>query len=482
MLFRRSTQPATCPSGVALLILCALAPAAIPSAAGAAATIPAARVHAGAQHAQRQTAGLPTPVFAGGGAVPALTLRAWGNTFGVTPGQPAPANGFNVEMLYASSTGGSGQRYFINGAFDSLSAIAANPAFTDVTNGRSFLYPYAGSPDYAIGSQLSNADMANYNTLQLSARGKPLIVPVVENPQALGFNLGPNSTLGSRSLTLSRQSYCGIFTGTISSWDNAQITADNGGVPVVSAPTTIDVVYRSDGSGTTFMLTDHLHDVCPPAGVPWNQGVGETFTVPSPVPPGSSFVAAKGGAAAVAAVENPIAGHGAISYLTAAQVQPLSPTGPPASLVINRAGYAIPPTAQGAYEAVRYGPFAAPPPGYPATNPNTYITNPAAADAYPIVGMVIMYFYGCYSFTDPTIYATAGFFTASLFPTFGGPPSSYDALAQANGVGQLPDLFKFQVLGQLFATQLVPQGGTCSQRADVKKARRLNARGLRAYL
>src|SRR5580704_11717291 len=193
MLLRRSIQPqAPRPGWAALLILCAATAAAVPSAAGAATTVPGARPHPGAQRVQRQTAGLPTPVFAGGGAVPALTLRAWGNTFGVTPGQPAPANGFNVEMLYASSTGGSGQRYFINGAFDTVSTIAANPVFTDVTNGRNFLYPYAGSPDYSIGSQLSNADMANYDTLQLATRGKPLIVPVVENPQALGFNLGPN--------------------------------------------------------------------------------------------------------------------------------------------------------------------------------------------------------------------------------------------------------------------------------------------------
>src|SRR5579871_2200298 len=117
MLFRRSTQlPAVSPRLVALLTLCAAAPAVCTSAAAATVTIPG-RVHTGAQHAQRQTTGLPTAIFAGGGAVPALTLRAWGNTFGVTPGQPAPSNGFNIEMLYASSTGGSGQRYFINGAF-----------------------------------------------------------------------------------------------------------------------------------------------------------------------------------------------------------------------------------------------------------------------------------------------------------------------------------------------------------------------------
>jgi hypothetical protein len=41
----------------------------------------------------------------------------------------------------------------------------------------------------------------------------------VENPKALGFNLDPNATLGSRQLILSRKSYCAIFTGTIVSWD-----------------------------------------------------------------------------------------------------------------------------------------------------------------------------------------------------------------------------------------------------------------------
>lgn len=70
---------------------------------------------------------IPTPIFAGGGSVPALTLRAWGNLYGVTPGQPDPPYGPLVELLYAASTGGSGQRWFLNQAFDTMSTISSNP-------------------------------------------------------------------------------------------------------------------------------------------------------------------------------------------------------------------------------------------------------------------------------------------------------------------------------------------------------------------
>jgi ABC-type phosphate transport system substrate-binding protein len=409
-----------------------------------------------------RASGIPTPIYAGGGSVPALMLRAWGNLYGVTPGQPAPPGSPNVELLYAASSGGSGQRYFLAQSFDALSPIAPNPPYTDTTNGRNFTYPYPGSPDFAIGSQLSIADHMTYKQNVRPTRGKAIVVPVAETAQALAYNLGPNASLGSRSLKLSRASYCGIFTGVIVDWSDPQITADNGGSPVVSSPTTIDVVYRSDGSGTTFMLTDHLHDICAAAGHPFTGTVGETFPVPNPVPPGASFVGANGGSAEIAAVLHPLSGHGAVGYITPSFVQPLNPSGPPAALVYNAAGNAVAPTGQSAYLAVLHGPFVAPPPGYPQTMPHTYITDPRASTAYPIVGMMMMYFYGCSPSSNPDIPAMKGFFTAALLPKFGGPPTAYDILAEQAGLGELPDVFKSHVLRAINSIQSVPPSGTCT--------------------
>ena len=289
-----------------------------------------------------------------------------------------------------------------------------------------------------------------------------MVVPLVETAMALIYNLGPYSILGSRTFMLSRKSYCGIFEGTIIDWSDPQISADNGG-PVVGQPTTIDAVYRSDGSGTTFMLTAHLNHVCSRAGYPYSQGVGETFNLPNPQPPGSSFVPANGGAAEATAVLTPLTGHGALGYVTPSLAKPLSPSGPPAANVVNHANMAIFPTAQSAFEAVNFGPFNKPPPGYPQTSPESYVLDPTAADAYPIVGMVTMYFYGCYSTLDNDIPAMKAFFTQTLLPAFGGPPTLYDGIAQLNGLGQMPDRMKSKVLHRINSIQQIAPSTQCVQ-------------------
>jgi ABC-type phosphate transport system substrate-binding protein len=53
---------------------------------------------------------------------------------------------------------------------------------------------------------------------------------------------------------------CGIFTGHITKWDNAELTAANGGVPLGTG--TIKVLHRTDGSGTNFIFTNSLYRQC----------------------------------------------------------------------------------------------------------------------------------------------------------------------------------------------------------------------------
>ena len=58
-------------------------------------------------------------------------------------------------------------------------------------------------------------------------------------------------------LNLTGQILADIFLGTITNWDNASIAALNPGVSLPS--TSISVVHRSDGSGTSFVWTSYLH-------------------------------------------------------------------------------------------------------------------------------------------------------------------------------------------------------------------------------
>ena len=64
-----------------------------------------------------------------------------------------------------------------------------------------------------------------------------------------------------------------IYLGKISTWDDARIAKDNPGVKLPSI--NINVVHRSDGSGTTFIFTDYLSKV----SSDWKGSVGANTAV-----------------------------------------------------------------------------------------------------------------------------------------------------------------------------------------------------------
>ena len=64
-----------------------------------------------------------------------------------------------------------------------------------------------------------------------------------------------------------------IFLGKIKSWTDSRIRAVNPGLTL--SPLRITVIHRSEGSGTTFMLTDYLFKVSPS----WRKSVGTGKTV-----------------------------------------------------------------------------------------------------------------------------------------------------------------------------------------------------------
>ncbi|MEH3034737.1 MAG: phosphate ABC transporter substrate-binding protein PstS [Aeromicrobium erythreum] len=124
-------------------------------------------------------------------------------------------------------------------------------------------------------------------------------VPTYVSPIAVIFNLD-----GVKDLNLSPKTIAGIFQGSITSWDDAAIKADN---PDAKLPSTkITVVHRSDDSGTTKNFTDYLDKAGQGA---WKGGVVETW----PVKGGE---AAEGTSGVVSAVKN---GKGTIGYADESQ-------------------------------------------------------------------------------------------------------------------------------------------------------------------
>jgi phosphate transport system substrate-binding protein len=81
----------------------------------------------------------------------------------------------------------------------------------------------------------------------------------------------------SAPLNFSQKAIAGIFLGTITNWNDAEIANANPGVTLPAAP--IVVVHRSDGSGTSFCWTDFLAKV----SGDWARRVGRGTSVNWPV-------------------------------------------------------------------------------------------------------------------------------------------------------------------------------------------------------
>jgi phosphate transport system substrate-binding protein len=76
-------------------------------------------------------------------------------------------------------------------------------------------------------------------------------LPMTAGSIVLAYNLE-----GVSALKLPRQAYVGIFLGTVKKWNDPLIAAANKGTTLPDLP--INVVVRSDSSGTTYVFSKHL--------------------------------------------------------------------------------------------------------------------------------------------------------------------------------------------------------------------------------
>jgi phosphate transport system substrate-binding protein len=150
----------------------------------------------------------------------------------------------------------------------------------------------AGTVDFA-GSDpaLADADKASIK------KGTPIQIPFALGAITASYNLsGVKSGLKLDGATLAK-----IYLGTITSWDDPAIKAQN---PDIQVPSTkITVVHRSDSSGTTKGFTQFLANYSPE----WKSGPGVDKDIKWPVGTG-----AKGNDGVAAAVKQT---DGAIGYV-----------------------------------------------------------------------------------------------------------------------------------------------------------------------
>ncbi|MCE7005414.1 phosphate ABC transporter substrate-binding protein PstS [Kibdelosporangium philippinense] len=92
-------------------------------------------------------------------------------------------------------------------------------------------------------------------------------LPLVFGPVAVAYKLD-----GADSVTLTPDAIAGIFSGQIKTWDDAKITAANGGKALSAKP--ITVIVRADESGTTDNFQQYLAAAAPSV---WTKGAGKKF-------------------------------------------------------------------------------------------------------------------------------------------------------------------------------------------------------------
>ena len=181
-------------------------------------------------------------------AVGAIALAGCTSAATSTPATTAAAA---VEITGAGST------------FDAPFFTAAFAAYQQAHLGVAVSYAAVGSSAgitrYAAGQADFGATDVPASPADLAgATGATLQVPVDLGAVAVAYNAITN---GSGPLRLTGPVIARIFLGQITKWDDPAIQALNPGTELPDAY--INVVHRSDGSGTTYIFSNYLSDVSP---------------------------------------------------------------------------------------------------------------------------------------------------------------------------------------------------------------------------
>ena len=151
----------------------------------------------------------------------------------------------------------------------------------------------AGTVDFgASDAAMTDAEMAK-------VKGGVLLIPTAGGAVSVTYNLP-----GIKGLKLSRAVLSGIFTGKITTWNDPQIVKDNKSAKLPSSA--IKPVVRADGSGTSFIFSNHLSAISPE----FKSAVGVSKEPKWP----SGFLKGKGNPGVAALVKQTPGGIGYVEY------------------------------------------------------------------------------------------------------------------------------------------------------------------------
>ncbi|MBE7381851.1 MAG: phosphate ABC transporter substrate-binding protein PstS [Leptolyngbya sp. SIO1E4] len=183
-----------------------------------------------------------------------------------------------------------------------------------------------------------------------------VLIPMTAGTVAIAYNL-PGVESG---LKLTRTALVNIFLGQLTQWNAPEIAAANPEVTLPDLPITL--VHRSDGSGTTAVLTAHLSAISPD----WDAQVGTGLNVNWP-----AGVGIKANAGVSAQIQQ---AEGAIGYVEYSYANQL---GLPIAALENQAGQFVEPSPAAGAKGLAAVTM--------PENLKVFVTDPADPEAYPIV-------------------------------------------------------------------------------------------------
>jgi len=272
-----------------------------------------------------------------------------------------------TSAVAAASTGPGGQKPTLTGAgstFDAPFFAVAFAKYQQQHPGVTISYAVVGSSAGIAAISAKQVDFGasdvpmNASELAGAHGGSITQVPVDLGGEGIAYNL--SLPAGAR-LHLTGPVLAAIYLGQITHWNDPAITALNPGITLPDAP--INVVHRSDGSGTTYIFSNYLSSIDPA----WASKVGTGKSLNWPVGEGAEG----NGSVATDVFRTPFS----IGYIEQAYSLGLTL---PFAAIRNQAGTYVTPSAQTvAADAAQK----------PAITPTEFsIVNQPGAASYPISG------------------------------------------------------------------------------------------------
>jgi len=278
-----------------------------------------------------------------------------------------------------TSAGNDSKSISISGAGATFPLPFYNQLIADYSTKTGMLVTYGGIGSGGGIRSLKDkvVDFGATDAFLTDAQAAEFSAPVVHIPTCLGAVVLAYNLPGVTTLKLKNNVLAKIFLGEITKWNDKLIKAEN---PEANLPDmSISIIYRSDGSGTTFIFSDFMSKI----SEKWSKEVGTGKTLKWPVGMG-----AKGNPGVAGTIKQTIGSFGYIGseYAFAQKI--------PFVKLQNKAGNFIEPSVESVSAAAQ---------GDIPADTRVMLTNSSDPKAYPISAFTWIILYKEQSYNDRTL-------------------------------------------------------------------------------